>query len=367
MKLIDIARIANVSKSTASRALADSPLVKDSTKRRVQEIAKQYNYRPNSLAQAVAVRKSGILGFCLLHKENPSFAHTFLGPVLDGALQEAQLHGYHLILSANSGSHTFDEAFIQDAIEGVIFSSFAPAEAIRIFQSRKIPRVVINDELDAEHVGFVLDDSYGGGKLLMEHLIRDCGRRRIAIISDRFSHTSYLLRYLAYIDALQSNSLAPYENEAFRNDDLYEGHEPTSDTILPQHQYTSIPRFGTPIITPGIHMDHGYAAVLRLIQTGDLPDAIFVTSDSLAVGVIRALKDAGIRVPEDIAVTGYDRTNSSDVVVPPLTTVQVNCEEIGRSAIRTLIEFIESPQKESKTIYIPNQLVIRGSTVANSS
>jgi len=168
----------------------------------VQEIAKQYNYRPNSLAQAVAVRKSGILGFCLLHKENPSFAHTFLGPVLDGALQEAQLNGYHLILSANSGSHTFDEAFIQDAIEGVIFSSFAPAEAIRIFQSRKIPRVVINDEFDAEHVGFVLDDSYGGGKLLMEHLIRDCGRRRIAIISDRFSHTSYLLRYLFVLSSI---------------------------------------------------------------------------------------------------------------------------------------------------------------------
>ena len=106
-----------------------------------------------------------------------------------------------IILSANAGNHSFDEAFIQDAIEGVILSSFDPAEAIRIFRQRNIPQVIINDVLDSNHTGFIMDDNYGGGKALMNHLIHDCGRR-IAVISDRLSHTNYLLRYLAYIDAL---------------------------------------------------------------------------------------------------------------------------------------------------------------------
>lgn len=367
MKLIDIARMANVSKATASRALADSPLVKDSTRQRVQEIARQYNYRPNSLAQAVAVRKSGIIGFSLVKKEDPTFGHTFLGPVLDGAIQEAQASGYHLILSANTGNRTFDEAFIQDAIEGIIFASFAPAEAVRYFQERKIPQVVINDVLDAEHVGFVLDDNYRGGRALMEHLIHDCGRRRIAIISDRLSHASYLFRYLAYIDVLREKSLAPYANKAFQNDDLYGAYQPSSEIVLRQHSLTDIPRFGTPIITPGTEIQQGYAAAARIIQTGDLPDAVFVTADSLAVGVIRALTDAGVRVPEDIAVTGYDRTDISDVVVPALTTVQVNRREIGHSAMKLLIKFIKNPQRESEILHIPNELIIRGSTVPGAA
>ena len=82
MKLTDIAKIANVNKSTVSRALADSPLVKEATKQRIREIAEQYNYRPNTLAQAIAIQKSGILGFCILKKKNPDFGHTFFGPVL---------------------------------------------------------------------------------------------------------------------------------------------------------------------------------------------------------------------------------------------------------------------------------------------
>lgn len=113
--------------------------MKEETKKRVKEIADQYNYRPNTLARAAAAQRSGILGFCLLNKQHPQFGHSFFGPILDGALQEAQSNGYHLILSANSGNYTFEEAFIQDAIEGVILSSFAPADAIRIFQQRRIP------------------------------------------------------------------------------------------------------------------------------------------------------------------------------------------------------------------------------------
>ena len=110
----------------------------------------------------------------------------------------------------------------------------------------------------------------------MKHLIYDCKRQRIAIVSDCLSHTSYLLRYLAYRDALL---------------------------------------------------------------------------------------EAGLQVPEDIAVTGYDGTTSSKVVTPALTTIRVDRNEIGRTAVRLLMELIENPSKESETIYIPNELIVRGSTL----
>ena len=364
MKLIDIARLANVSKTTASRALADSPLVKESTKRRVQEIAEQYNYRPHTLARAMAFQRSGILGFCLLNKKHPRFGHSFFGPVLDGALQQAQESGYHLILAANTGNYSFEEAFIQDAIEGVILSSFDSASAIRVFQQRGIPQVVINDVLEAEHTAFIMDDNYGGARALMDHLLRGCGRRRIAIITGRLTHTSYLLRYLAYRDALTEAGLPPYENNRFRTMDLYGGYKTFSPAVARRFGLAEIPRFGTPVVVSSNRSEEGYAAASAILAAGEPPTAIFVTSDSLAVGVIRALREAGLRVPQDVAVTGYDDAPVAEACFPALTTVRVDRNRIGREAVRQLVQLIEDPERESKTVWVPNQLIIRESTGA---
>ncbi len=365
MTLADIAKIANVSKSTVSRALADSPLVKESTREHIKGIAAQYNYSPNTLAQAVAFQQSGILGFCLLKKKTPAFAHTFFGPVLDGAIQEAQDHGYHLILAANAENYSFDEPFIKDAIEGVILSSPDPKASIEEFKSRGIPQVLVNDIQYFDHTGFIMDDNYGGARMLTEHLIRDCGRKRIAIISDRFSHTSFLLRYLAFADTLHQNGLTPYENEAFRLDDFCRGIPLNNARIIDEYNLAEIPRFGTPIMVKNSKISSGYQAVKRLLATNDLPDAIFATTDSLAVGVLHGLQEAGIRVPEDIALVGYDDTEISYATSPAITTIHVDSPGIGRAAVRLLVQLIKDPERPSETIYIPNKLVIRGSSISN--
>lgn len=366
MKLIDIARLANVSKTTASRALADSPLVKEETKQRVKEIAAQYNYRPNTLARAVASQRSGIIGFCLLNKQFPRFGHFFFGPVLDGALQQAQEEGYHLILAANKGDYSFDEAFIKDAIEGVILSSFAPEEAIRVFQQRNIPQVVINDVLDAEHTAFIMDDNYAGGRKIMRHLIEDCGHRKIAILTSRLTHTSHLLRYLAYRDALAEAGLEPYRNDSFRDTDLYGEYKVFNSVISRQFSIRDIPRVGTPVVAADTQIDLGFEAVTRMIEAGDLPTAIFATSDSLAVGAVQALQRAGLRVPQDVAVAGYDDTALAEAVLPKLTTIRVNRAQIGREAVKKLAELIEDPGRDSETVYVSNELVIRESTVGRT-
>lgn len=362
MRLIDIARMANVSKATASRALADSPLVKDSTKQLVREIAEKYNYRPHTIAQAMARQHSGILGFCLLKKESPSFGHPFFGPVLDGALAQAREEGYHLILASDIGDEVFDEPFIQDCIEGVLLSSFDPLSAIQIFQKRKIPQVVINDVVDADHTTFVVDDNYAGALALVRHLIRDRNRSNIAILTDRLSHTSYLLRYLAYIEAHREAGISAYSNPLFANVDLYGGYSLTSDIYQQKYHFQEIPRFGTPIVVSGVEPEAAYQAVSAIIGTGLLPSAIFATSDSLAVGAIQALHQARLRIPENISVVGYDDLQIATTISPSLTTVRVNRKEIGRIAVRQLIQQIESPQMENTVITVPNELIIRQSS-----
>lgn len=363
MKLDDIAALAKVSKTTASRALADSPLVKEETKALIREIAKAHNYKPNTLASAFARKKSGIIGFCLLNKDHPSFGHPFFGPVLDGALEQARKDNYHIILAANKGSdYVFEEPFMQDCIEGVVLSSFAPVKAVQEFKKRGIPQVLINDVLNTENNTFIMDDNYGGAYQLMQHLMKDKGHFRIGFLTDRLSHTSYLLRYFAYIDAHRDAGLPVYSNDKLPLFDLEGGFSLSSDYYLKKYGYDDIPRIGSPMVVVGVKSAAGYEAVKQLIATGDLPSAIFAVSDSLAIGAIHALQDAGLRVPEDVAVVGYDDIISSTAVRPALTTVRVNRKEIGRTAIQELEKLIENPEQETKIIYIKNNLILRKSS-----
>ncbi|MGE4454065.1 MAG: LacI family DNA-binding transcriptional regulator [Sphaerochaeta sp.] len=363
MKLDDIAALANVSKTTASRALANSPLVKESTKALIRKIAQEHNYKPNTLASAFARRKSGIIGFCLLNKDHPSFGHPFFGPVLDGALEQASRDNYHIILAANKGSdYVFEEPFMQDSIEGVVLSSFAPMKALLEFKKRGIPQVLINDVLNTKNNAFIMDDNYGGAYRLMQHLIQERGHSQIGFLTDRLSHTSYLLRYFAYIAAHKDAGLSVYTNTKLPLPDLKGGFSLSSDYYLKKYGYSDIPSIGSPMVVVGVKSSAGYKAVQAMIATGNLPTAIFAVSDSLAIGAIHALQDAGIRVPEDVAVVGYDDTISSTVVTPALTTIRVNRKEIGRVAIQELEKLIANPEGETRIIYIKNHLIVRGSS-----
>lgn len=135
VRLIDIAHLMGVSKSTVSRALQGSPRVKEETRRLIMEKAREMNYRPNSLAKAMATKKSGIIGFLMYRKSPPYVAHTFFGPVLDGAIAQAAEQGYHIILAAADDiENTFDEYFIQDSIDGAMIVSFYPNEVIKEFE-----------------------------------------------------------------------------------------------------------------------------------------------------------------------------------------------------------------------------------------
>lgn len=330
VKLIDIARIAGVSKSTASRALCGSPLVNEDTRQRVLETARELKYRPNSLARAMATKKTGIIGFLIYKKGKPYIGHTFFGPVLDGAFEEARKRGYHIILSAaDSIEDTFDEHFIQDSIDGALLVSFYPNEVIKEFKRRGIPLAIINVHVESENNAFILDDNYNGACAIMKHLINEKGHKSIAHITEDFDHPSYLARYQAYLDT---------------------------------HALYNIPINGELVFTPGTSFQDGTAAMSRILSNKTLPTAVFAVTDSLALGAMKAIKASGLRIPEDIAVAGYDDIDAARISDPPLTTVCVDRESIGKAAVTALMDQIADPGKPSRTITIKNKLIVREST-----
>ncbi len=330
VKLIDIARLAGVSKATASRALHGSPLVKEETRRLVMEKAEELKYKPNSLAQAMATKRSGIVGFLMYKKNPPYVSHSFFGPVLDGAIEEASNRGYHIVLAAaDDMEDTFDEHFIQDSIDGAMLVSFYPKEVIKEFERRGIPLVVINDFVESNNNAFVIDDNYNGACAIMEHLIKDRGHSKIAHITERLEHPSFHARYRGFLD---------------------------------MHEKHKIKLYSKPYTARHTTFQEGSRVMEKVLSRKNLPTAVFAATDTLALGAIHAIKKAGLRVPEDIAVAGYDDIAAASMSDPPLTTVSVDRLRIGRSAVTALIEQISEPGKPSRVITIKNRLIVRDST-----
>lgn len=363
VRLVDVAKLAGVSKATASRALAGSPLVSDQTRRKIEGIAKQYGYVPNALARAVATKRSGILGLCIYRKELPYFGHSFFGPLLDGAMFEAKERGYHIVVTASDqDDDTFDEHFIQDSIDGAVLISFSPLPAVREFRRRRIPLVLVNDLLDTENNAFIIQDEYGGATALMDHLFAQ-GHRQIAFLSDRLSHVSYHLRYLAYLHAHHRRGLCVYNNPALPPmPHIWDGYPRPDAQKLSLFGLTPHDLEGTPLITRGVLPQEGTRAVQDLLRAGNLPTALFASADSLAIGAMRALHEAGIRVPEDMAVAGFDDITLADSVWPSLTTVKAAPFEMGQVAVRELMAQIEDPGLERRICKVDTHLVIRNST-----
>lgn len=362
-RLIDIAKMAGVSKATASRALSGSLLVREETRARIQEIAREHHYQPNALAQAVATKRSGILGLCVYQKSKPYFGHTFFGPVLDSVIEEAGRSDYHIVLAVSSNEEdTFDEHFIKDSIDGAILISYAPQQAIAAFARRGIPLVLVNSVADSPNTAFIVDDNYAGARALMEHFIVERGHKRIALMTDRLSHSSYLLRYMAYLDAHREHGITPYENAILQTNDFWHGYAPPDEKTLGLYGLKAPVIAGTPAVLYGTSPEESCEVMRKIIASGNLPDAVFAATDSIAFGVLQAIREAGLRIPEDIAVAGYDDIEAAKTCFPPLTSVRVDRYEIGRLAVSELLRQIAYPAEPSRIRIVPNHLVIRQST-----
>lgn len=331
----DIAKAAGVSHSTVSRALSDSSLVSDETKARIQRLALEMGYSPNSLARSLVTRQTYTVGVVVT-----TIADPFIAQVVQGIESTAQDHGYTVIL-CNSGAVpereiSAVETLRSKRVDGVIVtSSRVGALYLDHLERIGVPIVLINNhnEESGRYTFTVTVDNRHGGYIATKHLI-GLGHRRIAYVTAPADHSSDLDRLTGYQQALGEAGLE-------------------SDSVL---------------IVPGNgRSDGGERAMETLAGLRPLPSAVFCYNDMTAVGLMTAARQVGLSVPQDLAVVGFDDISFARHCHPPLTTIAQPKTEMGQLAMRMALSLMaiddERNEDELSNVVVRGELVVRASTV----
>ncbi|MEP2237140.1 MAG: LacI family DNA-binding transcriptional regulator [Maribacter sp.] len=331
--LKELSKELGLSISTVSRALNDHPDISQATKEKVKILAKQLNYAPNLFARGFRSRETHILGVIV-----PNIAHLFTSTILKGIIEEAELRGYRVIISESNNDERKQvdmlNTMTQFGVDGILMSLSRKTknvdEVLKVLKripivlfdkvSSKIPctQIVINEEEAAFDA--------------VEHLI-ELGKKRIAIIKETENSYNSEKRYAGYLRALKKYGL------------------PIRNKII--------------LSTEDISIGNGRRLTNILLSMKKRPDAIFAITDNAAIGAIKALHKFKVKIPEEIAVVGFSNSVNSTIVSPALTTVDQPGDRIGRTAVRFLIEEIESPSTDvmTKTVEIKTSLIVRDSSL----
>ena len=326
----DIAKLAGVSHATVSRALRGNREISAETTRRIKKIAEEMGYVPNNAARGLKTNRTNALGVIVRRIDDPFFAR-----VLDGIEDAAQKGEYSLVLAASGHDDEKDAkvlaSFAERRVDGVILC-FKRFEGVNRTQLRKlnIPVLRINDQA-ADNFGHAIShDDSNGAMQLAEHLI-GLGHNKIAYVGNSNAGITNERRREGFREAMARARIKTYQ-------------EVTVDNGKPEG---------------------GVNAVSQLLAAAERPTAIMAYNDMVAVGVIRALKDAGVQVPEDCSVTGFDGIELAEYISPPLTTFAQPRYELGRNSAELLLSLIANPeQATAQSQTIQGKLVVRDSTAA---
>lgn len=326
----DIARLANVSKSTVSRALNNSPLISQETRERIQAIAREHNFRINAPARNLSLRQSHTIAF-VTPDCGPSFFEAeslFSFEILGGIGSGLRALGYDLlIVHVNSHDNTWANSYFDSArVDGFILMSSHTSQAlVKKLIELKAPFIAWGVPLPNFRYCTVTGDNITGGTLATQHLIQT-GRQRIAFIGGPQDDLTVQHRFQGYANALQAagRSVDPHR------------------VVYGDYSYAS-----------------GIAAMQRLLAQAPDLDAVFANSDLMAIAAIKVIKESGQRVPEDVAVVGYDDVSIAQYNNLPLTTIRQNIALAGRLLAQNLVQHIQSGVVTN--VSTPVELVIRES------
>lgn len=324
----DVAERAEVSVTTVSHVVNETRHVSDELRERVQEAMDALGYRPNRLARSLRRGETHTIGVVVPDSSNPFFAEVARG------VEDTSFAQRYSVILCNSDGDLEKELFYTNVltakqVDGILFvAAGVSTEHIRTLQKQKVPLVVVDREIPDVSVDEVLTDNVYGGESVTRHLI-DLGHRRIGCITGPSNVTPSADRVTGYGRALEEASLPFDEEIVLKGDFQYEG---------------------------------GYRAAERLLTMDDPPTAIFACNDLMAVGVIRAAREMGWRVPDDLSVVGFDDVRLASFTSPPLTTVAQPKYEMGVVATELLLERMESRDRPPQHRLLETRLVVRQST-----
>lgn len=334
---LDIAYLAGVSQPTVSRALRGSPMVNEDTRQRILRIARELNYKVDKNASSLRLRNAGTLA--LLFFEDPTADDSLINPffhsMLGSITRACALQGYDLLVSFQQLSKDW-QADYEDSnkADGIILLGYGDYQ-----ESRQRLRLLVEQGTHFVRWGAALpgqpgisigSDNYQGGLDITEHLLAQ-GCRRIAFLGHASNHyPEFEERYRGHVAALALQGVA-------------------ADAAL---QFDAI--------TTELS---GYTACLALLDSGQAFDAVCAASDLIAIGAMRALRERGLRVPQDVAVSGFDDIALAASVAPALSTVQQDTKQAGALLVESLVALIRGDAAQSRTI--PVRLAVRESSTSS--
>jgi len=318
----------NVSHTTVSRSLNNSPLISEETKQRVKKIASKYNYRPNVSARSLVLSKSYNIGLFFSTLQTGTTANFFLNSVR-GVTSEIRGR-YTLAVEAIDDLDDFQQINTRN-FDGIIVMSQSPEddEFIAHVLKQGISLVVLNREIIGQRVTTILSDDLQGAYNITKHIIEQ-GHTQIAIIEGKPEFRTTHRRKQGFMNALNEAGLQHREEFAV------------------QGEYT---------------LESGYNAMQQLLQLTSKPSAIFCSNDEMALGAMKAIKQKKLLMPKEISIAGFDDMGFTAYLTPSLTTVLRPVEEMSKEGTQILLNKIERSKDIQKEgiVYLDTELVLRDS------
>jgi LacI family transcriptional regulator len=332
LTLEKVGELAGVSRSTVSRVVNGHPNVRDEVRERVWEVIRETGYQPHAAARSLVTRRTRIVGAIIPEAVTTLFVDPFFPLLLRGITETCNAQGYHLMLSLLNGPPRQEELYRRlvhgGHLDGVLVASARMDDPlIPKLLNDDVPFILVGRHADSR-VGYVDVDNVAAARMAVEHLIR-LGHKRIATVTGPLSMASGEDRLAGYHQALEAHRL-PVKDELVVEGDFTEG--------------------------------SGAMGMQRLFSAS--PTALFAASDSMAVGALKALREADLRVPEDVALVGFDDVPIASAIEPALTTVRQPIERLGSMAADLLLNLIENPsdtEAPAHRLILPAKLIVRDS------
>lgn len=323
----DVARKAGVSIATVSRVFNNAGPVDEETRRRVKEVAKELRYTPNAVGRSLSTKRTDAIGLLL-----PDLHGEFFSEVIRGTDQTAQQHRYHLLVSSSHNNRDQIAAALQvmrGRVDGlIIMSPHIDAHTLHANLPRSLPVVLLNCYVSEDAFDSLNIDNFGGSSQMARHLLQH-GYRRIAIIKGTKKNLDAEERLSGYRHALREAGVEHSEHLEIDGD---------------------------------FSEASGYEAAKKILALSPRPAAIFASNDSMAIGALKALREVGVPVPQEMALAGFDDIPIARYLAPALTSVHVPISELGVLAAQQLIRAAKEKNNHAKQhILLSATLAIRES------